>query len=213
MVSLMSREIAHSETLYLQRFCRACGVFSGEIDGLWSTGLAEAEVKLDQSRKKIRDELGKFDPRTERNIATLILSAQRLAREFMNVALNSPHDVRIISGSRTYAEQDALYAIGRTVRVTDGVVTNAQGGESNHNFGLAWDIGIFASDGRYMNGRKDGDHSAYQLIGAMTKSIDKLEWGGNWKSFKDQPHYQLGVKTKSIRDTQEGFERGDIVIA
>ena len=46
---------------------------------------------------------------------------------------------------RTFAEQDALYAQGRT-KLFDangkklGVVTKAKGGQSIHNFGLALDI-------------------------------------------------------------------------
>lgn len=45
------------------------------------------------------------------------------------------------SGLRTYEEQNALYAQGRTA--PGNKVTNAKGGFSNHNFGIAFDIGIF----------------------------------------------------------------------
>ena len=46
--------------------------------------------------------------------------------------------VRVTQGIRTWAEQDALYAQGRT---TPGqVVTFARGGESWHNYGLALDF-------------------------------------------------------------------------
>ena len=46
--------------------------------------------------------------------------------------------LRIIQGFRTYAEQDALYAQGRTKKGKK--VTNAKGGQSNHNLGLAIDV-------------------------------------------------------------------------
>jgi len=46
--------------------------------------------------------------------------------------------LKLISGLRTYEEQDALYAQGRTA--PGPKVTNAPGGHSNHNFGLAFDM-------------------------------------------------------------------------
>jgi hypothetical protein len=42
---------------------------------------------------------------------------------------------------RSFAEQDALYAQGRTK--PGKIVTKARGGFSNHNFGVAFDIGVF----------------------------------------------------------------------
>ena len=49
--------------------------------------------------------------------------------------------IKVISGLRTYDEQNGLHAKGRT---TPGkIVTNARGGYSNHNFGIAFDIGVF----------------------------------------------------------------------
>nr|WP_295770097.1 M15 family metallopeptidase [Rhodoferax sp.] len=41
---------------------------------------------------------------------------------------------------RSCAEQDALYAQGRTA--PGNKVTNAKSGDSNHNFGIAFDIGV-----------------------------------------------------------------------
>lgn len=47
---------------------------------------------------------------------------------------------RIVQGFRSIAEQDTLYAQGRT---TPGkIVTNARGGQSFHNFGLAIDFAV-----------------------------------------------------------------------
>ncbi len=56
--------------------------------------------------------------------------------------------IKIISGTRTHMqEQDALYARRRTA--PGPRVTNARGGYSNHNFGIAWDIGLFRG-GKYL---------------------------------------------------------------
>ncbi|MNW46246.1 Peptidoglycan L-alanyl-D-glutamate endopeptidase CwlK precursor [compost metagenome] len=52
----------------------------------------------------------------------------------------------ITQGLRTIAEQNALYAQGRTT--SDKIVTNAKGGYSNHNFGVAIDFALLLSDGK-----------------------------------------------------------------
>ena len=128
----------------------------------------------------------KFDQRTERNIATLHPRAQVKARTFMQAVVpimaGRGVEVKIIGGTRSYAEQDTLYAQGRS---TPGSrVTNARGGYSNHNFGIAWDIGLF-QQGKYL-----GDSPLYRECGAIGRSLG-LEWGGDWKSFPDEPHFQL----------------------
>jgi len=131
--------------------------------------------------------LGKmtFDERSEIQLATLHPAMQKAARAFLGVAkvicAKVGCDVKIISGTRSYMEQDALYARGRT---TPGKkVTNAAAGHSNHNFGIAFDIGIFRGK-EYC-----GEHPLYNELGTLGKSLG-LEWGGDWK-FVDEPHYQL----------------------
>jgi len=126
------------------------------------------------------------DPRSEENIATLLPAAQRLARELWAVAndgrLGPGIAVKVIAGTRTYAEQEALYAQGRTAPGT--IVTNARAGFSNHNFGIAFDVGIF-------NGTLYLDESPlYARVGKVGRDLG-LEWGGDWVSFTDEPHFQL----------------------
>ena len=53
-------------------------------------------------------------------------------------ALTGRAKVRITQGLRTFAEQDGLYAQGRTK--PGKKVTNAKGGQSIHNYGFAVDI-------------------------------------------------------------------------
>ena len=106
--------------------------------------------------------------------------------------------VRIIGGTRTYAEQDELYAQGRTV--AGKRVTNARGGYSWHNFGLAWDFGVFSGDGkRYIT---DGEQ--YAALGALARAVPGLEWGGDWKGFRDMPHVQL-KRFASVAEAREVF--------
>lgn len=60
-------------------------------------------------------------------------------------ALTGKATVRFAYTLRTFAEQDALYSIGRTKLYDEtgkrlGKVTNAKAGQSFHNYGLAFDI-------------------------------------------------------------------------
>lgn len=121
------------------------------------------------------------DERSERNIATLLPQVQPLARALVESAAAIGIAIKVISGTRTYEEQNALYEQGRTK--PGRVVTNARGGYSNHNFGIAFDIGVFEG-GRYIP-----ESPAYKAVGAIGMRLG-LEWGGNWK-FRDEPHFQL----------------------
>lgn len=124
----------------------------------------------------------RVDARSEKVIATLLPEAQPIARALVQKASASGITIKVISGLRTYAEQNALYAQGRTA---PGIkVTNARGGYSNHNFGIAFDVGVFEGN-KYL-----GDSPKYKAVGALGVDLG-LEWGGNWKSIVDQPHFQL----------------------
>lgn len=105
--------------------------------------------------------------------------------------------MRVIQGTRTYAEQDALYAQGRT---TPGSrVTNSPGGYSFHNFGVAFDVGLF-SGRAYIEGG-----SGYISVGHLGEGIG-LEWGGRWRRFQDMPHFQYpGLSLDTVRAR---FEQG-----
>lgn len=97
---------------------------------------------------------------------------------------------------RTYAEQNALYAQGRT---TPGkIVTQARGGRSYHNFGLAVDIvlvvdkdgnGSFETASWDTKTDFDGDgKSDWQEVVTIFKQHGWV-WGGDWK-FVDAPHFE-----------------------
>jgi hypothetical protein len=107
--------------------------------------------------------------------------------------------VLVTQGLRTWEEQDALYAKGRTVAPIGKkyVVTQAKGGESFHNFGLAFDIVILNAIGK---ADWDTSHPGWKAAAELGKSVG-LEWGGDWKSFRDLPHYQYtaGVRLPECR--------------
>ena len=82
---------------------------------------------------------------------------------------------------RTIAEQDELYAQGRTT--PGNIVTNAAGGTSYHNFGLAVDLCDLADGGVNWN------YDNATLVPIAQKY--GLEWGGNWVHIKDKPHFEF----------------------
>ena len=107
---------------------------------------------------------------------------------------------------RTFKEQDDLYAIGRGK--PGKVVTNAKGGQSYHNYGLAVDIvllkdkdknGTFESASWETNVDFDGDGQADWMEVVAIFKRHGWEWGGDWK-FTDLPHFQktLGMSVTDL---------------
>ena len=132
----------------------------------------------------------KVDPRSEATIALLNPAVQPYARELIRRATAQGIQVKVIGGFRTFKEQDKLYCQGRDIPYCKGmytpgkIVTNAKGGYSNHNFGIAFDVGIF-------NGKDYLPESPnYAAVGKIGKALG-LEWGGDWITIKDRPHFQL----------------------
>jgi peptidoglycan L-alanyl-D-glutamate endopeptidase CwlK len=85
-------------------------------------------------------------------------------------------------------------------------VTNAKGGQSIHNYGLAFDIVIlFDTDG---NGTfetaswKQDEHFA-KVVSFFKKN--DYTWGGDWTSFKDNPHFQkdFGYTWRTLIDLEK----------
>lgn len=107
--------------------------------------------------------------------------------------------VEVVQGLRTFAEQDALFAQGRSK--PGPVVTRARGGQSNHNYGLAVDLVPFN------NGQPNWNAplGVWTTIGREAEKLG-LEWGGDWRKFVDKPHVQLpGL---SVAECLSLFRRG-----
>ena len=104
--------------------------------------------------------------------------------------------VILTCGHRSPAEQNRLYAKGRTS--PGAIVTNARGGYSWHNYGLAADY-AFVIDGKVTwNG-------PWVLFGLIARQCG-LEWGGNWIKFKDRPHVQW-TKGKTLSQMRSLLDR------
>jgi peptidoglycan L-alanyl-D-glutamate endopeptidase CwlK len=119
-------------------------------------------------------------------------------------ALSGKATCRFAYTLRTFAEQNALYSQGRTKLFDDkgkrlGIVTKAKGGQSIHNFGLALDIVLLKdsnNDGKFESATwetnidfdKDGKSDWMEVVNILKSH--GWTWGGDWKSFKDAPHFE-----------------------
>jgi peptidoglycan L-alanyl-D-glutamate endopeptidase CwlK len=195
----MSASLFPDDVLFLQRFLQCSGFHVERLDGIWGPKTDAAARAFEDETERIANREGRFDARSERLIATLQPVAQAVARASLGVVRGAGIDARIISGTRTYEEQNALFRKGRFGN-SGPVVTKARGGQSNHNFGIAWDVGIF-DNGRYLQ-----ESELYDDAGRLV-ALPGVEWGGNWRTFKDRPHYQL-VTSGPISAVRASFESG-----
>jgi peptidoglycan L-alanyl-D-glutamate endopeptidase CwlK len=107
--------------------------------------------------------------------------------------------IKITETLRTKAEQDAIYAQGRT---TPGkIVSNAPGTgyQSPHQWGVAFDFC------RNVKGKEyDNSDGFFESVGALGKSVG-LFWGGDYRTMKDSPHFEdityvPGNSTRALRE-------------
>ena len=195
----MSAPMFPDDVLFLQRFLKCCGYDPGPLDGVYGARTDRAFDEFESAAQQIAEQHCRFDRTSERHIASLQPRAQAAARRFLARVRDAGIEARVISGTRTYAEQNALFRRGRFGNPPP-VVTKARGGQSNHNFGIAWDIGIFR------NGAYQGVTPLYRKA-AEVGLEPGLEWGGNWRTFQDEPHYELSCNHR-ITAVRTNFESG-----
>lgn len=107
----------------------------------------------------------------------------------------------VCSTYRDNESQDALYAQGRTK--PGSIVTNAKGGQSFHNYRVAFDT-FPTLHGKPILFETDGDQVSdpiWQKLGAIADA-NGLEWAGNWEHFKEAPHFQYtgGLTLENLRN-------------
>ena len=110
-------------------------------------------------------------------------------KRILHASAELGHPMLVTDGVRTEAQQQALYAKGRTA--PGKKVTNADGvrAKSNHQvkadgFGHAVDL-AFLADGK----PSWAEHHPWMLLGAMAVALG-LVWGGHWRT-PDRPHIEL----------------------
>jgi len=123
------------------------------------------------------------DPVNTKAIAGLDPRLQQPVSYFLDfVHYGMGVDLRITQGFRSIADQNAKYAQGRTT--PGSIITNAKGGQSYHQYGLAFDVVIME------NGQPNWNKTISPDIASWGK-VFGFEWGGSWNSFKDNPHFQM----------------------
>jgi len=118
-----------------------------------------------------------------RSIDDLVGPARRRAEEFLERCAARGLDILIYCTYRSPAEQDVLYAQGRTS--PGKIVTNARGGDSFHNHRCAFDFVPL------LNGKPEWNNAErYAQAGHIAESVG-LEWSGRWKGkLRETAHCQ-----------------------
>lgn len=117
-------------------------------------------------------------------IATLQTPVQPIAISFLQKCEDAGVPCKVVQGTRTFEQQQAIYDQGRTA--PGSIVTKARPGDSYHQYGLAFDVVPLAYESL-----PDWNPSgpAWETIGQIGESMG-LKWGGRWTT-PDKPHFEL----------------------
>lgn len=148
-----------------------------------------------------------------RNVSQLHPELQKKVEQLKILCQQNGITIGISECVRTVAEQDVLYAKGRTM--PGKIVTKAKGNtySSMHQWGVAFDFYLkmdVDGDGSVSDDAFNNSTELFNKVGKIGQSIG-LEWGGAWKSMKDLPHFQLPnwgstpAKLKRLYGTPEKF--------
>lgn len=125
---------------------------------------------------------------SQRSLDRLATCDDRIQKVFHEVI--KTFDVTVLQGHRSIEEQQALYAQGRTK--PGKIVTHIDGisRKGNHNYqpSRAIDVAPWPIDWN--------DIGRFREMAAAVKAAAacvgvELDWGGDWRRFKDYPHFEL----------------------
>lgn len=105
-------------------------------------------------------------------------------------------ELLITSTYRDEESQNALFAQGRTA--PGGIVTRARGGESFHQYRVAYDV-VPVQAGKPV---WDAADPLWQEVGRIGKECG-LEWAGDWRDFPEYPHFQY-TQGLTLADFKQG---------
>ncbi|MGM5630274.1 M15 family metallopeptidase [Apibacter raozihei] len=138
----------------------------------------------------------KFSKRSYRNLKDI---HPELITVLVISIKNSPYDFTLTNGVRTTSDQRELYAKGRTlpgniVTNSDGIQTFSKHQIQSDGFGYAVDLypyfnGTVHTEGEDVNLRLTA--IARHIIKTAKELDITIQWGGDWKNFKDTPHFEL----------------------
>ena len=139
----------------------------------------------------------KFSKRSLKNLNTVDSKLQLLAHEVLKI---TPYDFAITEGLRTTERQQELFK----QNTPNKIITKCDGikNKSKHQLGKAIDIMVYISEidktTNKPTGRNIGtwEEKYYREVALIFKQKAKelninISWGGNWKSFKDCPHFEV----------------------
>lgn len=164
------------------------------VNGLAMTGVIDPRTRQQLFNPNPAVDYSKFP--TSRSLSSLNPYVATLGQRFLNLCTTNGLNVTIIQAFRSWYDQDVLYGQGRTQ--PGSIVTDAQGGDSYHNWGLAFDCAPVENGAIAWE-----DTNAFNLIGNLGQQVG-LEWGGNWTTYQislvDLPHFQytFGLSTEQL---------------
>ena len=157
-----------------------------------------------------------IDERSAKHLDSLLPEVRDAFADFLieakELVAKEGLDYKIICGTRSWEQQEALYAKGRTA--LGPKVTNAKPGSSMHNFGLAIDCGVFKGK-VYMDDSTPADKKIADMMHKQASTLcakHNLRWGGNFKSIYDAPHFEYNTRY-SLADLCVRREKGQSLIA
>lgn len=147
------------------------------------------------------ERIEKLHPKIREEVKLIVEAADKV--------LTGRAQVRIVQALRTFEEQNAFYAQGRTK--PGPKVTKAKGGQSYHNYGLAVDFALLI-DGKEIswNTVKDYDEDSIADWMEVVKIFEShgYKWG---KAFNDLPHLEKSFGY-SYKDLLKKYNAKDFIV-
>lgn len=176
----------------VKAFQRKVGIYEDGIPGPVTYAKLRGHQIATVTSKNVNLDDDDLDERSRKNIQSLDPKAREIFTVFTleakEIAKSLGYDYVVLSGNRGEKEQNDLYAQGRTK--PGKIVTNARFGFSNHNFGIAVDYGVFRG-GKYIDDKNPSESEGVHRAVAKIASKYGIEWGGDWKSIQDYPHFEI----------------------
>ena len=128
----------------------------------------------------------KFSQSSIKRLNTVDSKLQLLANEVLKI---TPYDFAITEGLRTVERQQELFK----QNTSNKIITKCDGikNKSKHQLGKAIDIMVYDE-----HGAGTWEEKYYKEVALIFKQKAKelninISWGGDWKSFKDYPHFEI----------------------
>ena len=126
-----------------------------------------------------------------RKLEDLSTAFRGFAVDFLARSRDAGFDLLVVCTRRSYAEQIALWEIGRTV--AGSILTYAKPGHSLHETGDAIDVVILVNGKPYWKTDKAG-LILWNRLGAIGEQCG-LDWSGRWPAkVREYGHFQLRKK-------------------